>query len=73
MNSLTVQWLGVRAFIPEGPGSIFGWGTKPPTNCSTLPPKKEETRALSLSAVRTQQEVCIQGESYHQTLTVLSP
>ena len=23
-----VQWLGLRAFTAEGPGSIPGWGTK---------------------------------------------
>ena len=27
-NSLAVQWLGLRAFIAMGPGSIPGEGTK---------------------------------------------
>ena len=27
-NSLVVQWLGFRAFIAKGPGSIPGRGTK---------------------------------------------
>ena len=29
-NSLVVQWLGLRVFIAEGPGSIPGQGTKIP-------------------------------------------
>ena len=29
-NSLAVQWLGLRAFTAEGPGSIPGRGTKIP-------------------------------------------
>ena len=35
-NSLVVQWLGLRAFTAEGPGSIPGWGTKilQATRCS---------------------------------------
>ena len=34
-NSLAIQWLGLRAFTAEGPGSIPGWGTKIPqaTQC----------------------------------------
>ena len=29
-NSLVVQWLGLRAFTAEDPGSIAGGGTKIP-------------------------------------------
>ena len=29
-NSLAVQWLGLRTFTLEGPGSIPGWGIKIP-------------------------------------------
>ena len=29
-NSLVVQWLGLSAFTPEGPGAIPGRGTKIP-------------------------------------------
>ena len=29
-NSLAVQWLGLSAFIAEGPGSSPSWGTKIP-------------------------------------------
>ena len=29
-NSLVAQWLGLCAFIAEGPGSISDWGTKIP-------------------------------------------
>ena len=30
-NSLTSEWLGLRTFTAEDPGSIPGWGTKIPT------------------------------------------
>ena len=29
-NSLAVQWLGLRTFTAQGPGSFAGWGTKIP-------------------------------------------
>ena len=29
-NSIAVQWLGLRAFTPEGQSSIRGWGSKIP-------------------------------------------
>ena len=29
-TSLVVQWLGLRAFTAEGPGSVPGWGTEIP-------------------------------------------
>ena len=30
INSLAVQWLGLRALTAKGTGSISGWGTKIP-------------------------------------------
>ena len=39
-NSLVVQWLGLHAFIAEGPGSIPGQGTKIPQAVSRGQKKK---------------------------------
>ena len=45
-NSLVVQWLGLRAFTAEGPGSIPDRGTKilQATQCSQKKRKKKENR-----------------------------
>ena len=39
-NSLVVQWLGLRAFTAEGPGSIPERGTNPTGH--VVQPKKEK-------------------------------
>ena len=40
-NSLAVQWLGLCAFIAEGPGSIPGQGTKIPQAVQCSQKKKK--------------------------------
>ena len=41
-SSLMVQWLGIRVFTAEGPGSIPGQGTKIPKAVQHSQGKKEE-------------------------------
>ena len=59
-NSLVVLWLGLLAFIAEGPGSIAGWGTKIPQKNGVVQKIKKErkisfpfnySRTLGLSAI----------------------
>ena len=60
-NSLVVQWLGLHAFIAEGPGSIPGQGTKIPQAVSRGQKKKKSRfypeRYGQLSAAFKQRDV----------------
>ena len=49
-NSLEVQWLVLRAFTAEGPGSIPGQGTKIPQTARLLGQKKKKKKKWSYKA-----------------------
>ena len=49
-NSLAIQWLGLQAFIAEGPGSIPGWGAKiPPATWHAPPPQRKKSGCTDLN------------------------
>ena len=63
-NSLAVQWLGLSAFIAEGPGSSPSWGMKIP-QALRHSQKKKEKKKKGESVIQKNQRTPVKTRSCH--------
>ena len=64
-NSLAVQWLGLSAFIAEGPGSIPGWGMKIPQALRHSQKKKKHKNKKGESVIQKNPRTPVKTRSCH--------